>query len=574
LQNFADLQIIAEVETPEALLDLLKLASSQLEGAIDLVVLDLDLGRAAFGRSVGLSLCQQLKAQYRQMPVLLLSTTPDPPLLVAAWQTEAEGYCTKGGGITKLVEAMRQVASGQRYWDQEMPLIARSLTSPRFGREIASGPQGELSDWRGRLRSSGIQQIETALVEVTTQLSRPGLSLLDRAVLAGRRRELRTARWLVNRLLTPTSSLPPLSQSTSTPMPPIAESFSQSAVPEHILATRSAPSNLAPAAAPEADRLIRSVLFDLTFEKLQSGLQNLTDTPLEIDILRENKKRELLSVILRQVENVLEELRFSQVHPEQLAEKRARILRDLWRMAITEFLGKYYTLQVGQNEIAVVSVLEQDEAIVQTAILDKIPQLSQLFASLLFQAPLVIDNVTYPIGTTEALNRAEDLLQHLIIQVANAVMQPLLNHFADVEAVKQGFYDRRLLSTRDIERFRNNLSWKYRVERWVSEPKAIFESQFRLFVLNDRGIKTTHIYAPRHDELMQLSGIQYTVTLALEARDAISPRLRAAIAFLGSGMVYLLTDVVGRGIGLVGRGILKGIGNALQDNRFGRNSER
>lgn len=81
------------------------------------------------------------------------------------------------------------------------------------------------------------------------------------------------------------------------------------------------------------------------------------------------------------------------------------------------------------------------------------------------------------------------------------------------------------------------------------------------------------IYAPRNDELATLSGIPFLVTLVLEARDAIAPRVRAAVSFLGRGVVYVLTEVIGRGIGLVGRGIVKGIGNALQEPKPKR-SER
>jgi hypothetical protein len=32
--------------------------------------------------------------------------------------------------------------------------------------------------------------------------------------------------------------------------------------------------------------------------------------------------------------------------------------------------------------------------------------------------------------------------------------------------------------------------------------------------------------------------------------------------------------VIGRGIGLIGRGVIKGVGNALQDTRFSRDSGR
>jgi hypothetical protein len=61
--------------------------------------------------------------------------------------------------------------------------------------------------------------------------------------------------------------------------------------------------------------------------------------------------------------------------------------------------------------------------------------------------------------------------------------------------------------------------------------------------------------------LAQLSGIPLGVTLILEFRDAISPRIQSLVGFLGTGIVFVLTQVVGRGLGLVGRGILQGIGS-------------
>ncbi|PZO46363.1 MAG: DUF3685 domain-containing protein, partial [Phormidesmis priestleyi] len=71
----------------------------------------------------------------------------------------------------------------------------------------------------------------------------------------------------------------------------------------------------------------------------------------------------------------------------------------------------------------------------------------------------------------------------------------------------------------------------------------------------------------RRAELNRLGGIPLVVTLALETRDAIAPRLRTAFSIFGSSVVYVLTEVLGRGIGLVGRGILKGVGSAWQDTK-------
>jgi hypothetical protein len=86
--------------------------------------------------------------------------------------------------------------------------------------------------------------------------------------------------------------------------------------------------------------------------------------------------------------------------------------------------------------------------------------------------------------------------------------------------------------------------------------------------------KTTSIYAPRREELEQLQGLQLLVTLAYETRDALSPRLRATVAWVGRGVVYVLTQVVGKSIGLIVRGVIQGVGSTLQDTRFGKNGER
>ena len=409
-----------------------------------------------------------------------------------------------------------------------------------------------------QMRQSGLQQIDRSLAEVTSILKNPRLSIVDRVIWNGRRRELLAARWLIDKLL-------PVKVVEKIPIPD-----DDLKVRESVNSLQTTTFHLKSTITPSPPRM----LFDKTLDQLQSGLQNLTGSSLEIDILRYEKKRELLYLILRKLENILDELRYSQVQPNQLAQKLPIVLRDLWQESTTDFFGKYYTLLIGKQQIEVVNILLQDDEIIREAFLDKIPLLTDLFAYLLFQTPLVIESIADSFDQVKIIERLELLLQNLIIQVANAVIQPLLNHFADVSEIKQNFYDRRLMSTREITRFRNDLSWKYRFAKYIQEPKAIFESQHELLVLDDGGMKKISIYAPRTQELEELSGVQLVVTLALETRDAIAPRLRSAVTFIGSGVVYILTQVIGRGIGLIGRGIIQGIGSTLNETRFGKNNDR
>jgi DNA-binding NarL/FixJ family response regulator len=586
LEAFPDLQVVAEADTSAAALEIL--GAQEREYTIDLVVLELGLGRSNPTEELnvessnpplqgtlpeqpstpllsGLSLCQQLKAEYPNLPILLLTAESEPLLLMSAKEFGVEGYCAKGCAVVQIVQAMRQLMLGQSYWQtlvKEPPGLVNSVRSP---------------SWHSQLRSYGLRQIEDTLAQVTQQLENPKLSNLDWLFWSGRRRELLAARWVVNQLL-PTDVIVVERETTRRRNREAGRRGENSSLASSSQSPMPMGQVLPPSIPLPTSQLSRmphqATLFDLTLAKLQSGLSNLTGVVLEIDILQAEKKRDLLYIVLHKFEEILDELRFSQVMLEQLPQKRALLRQDLWQVSVTEFFGKYYTLQVGNQDVEVVNILLDDAVIVQTAILDKIPFVTELLSHQLFETPLMIDNVSYPAHTPEAIAQAELILENLLIQVANAVIQPLLNRFSDIEKIKQDFYDRRLISSRDIVRFRNNLSWRYRLSKLLNEPRAIFESRYDVFVLSDTGIKQTSIYAPRRQELEQLRGIQLAVTLAYETRDAIAPRLRTTFAWVGRGVVYILTQVLGRSIGLVVRGVIQGIGNTLQDTRFGKNSQR
>jgi DNA-binding NarL/FixJ family response regulator len=579
LLPFSDLQIIAEADEGRLALQMLQDYFGATEGReaeetaiapsspVDLMVLDLRLGCAHPNLIQGLQLCQEIKSLYPTLPVLLLNTNADPVMLAAAQQAGADGFLPKTVEAEQLVDAMRQVISGQSCWMKSHPSQMTNLLNARV-QPAASLPQPPKA-WaiaRRSWRLSGVQQIEASLAEVSSQLQDLDLPLLDRAILSGRRRELSAALWLVQRLLA-TPHLPEPEFSAQLDRRETRSAFQPEAIG---LLNQVGAIVSSPIVQPSQSGEIQSILFDAMAENLQTNLYNQTGVSLELDILREEKKRELLYLILRQFEEILRDLRFSQVQPEQLVEKRSTILRDLWQGVTHDFFGRYATIQLEGEAIEIVDQLLQDGDIVETEALDWIPFVPDLLAYLLFQTPLTIDDRSYAAGSPECLDRAELILGNLLIQVGNATLQPLLNRFADVEPIKQSFYDYRLMSSREIERFRNHLSWKYRWRKYIDEPKDIFESQYHLLTFTGKGIKSTAIYAPRRQELNSLTGIPWAVTFALETRDAIAPRLRSLASVIGSGFVYVLTEVVGRGIGLVGRGVLKGLGSVWPENKGDR----
>ena len=567
LEAITNLQVTGVVETDTAALQILAEIAQEDPNQVNLVVLEFGNGRSTTSQQLGLQFCRQLRALYPNLPILLLSSVQEQGLLLAAKSVGINGYCPKGTPLPELVVAMQEVADGGSYWFQDTEAIITPNSSLLIALNPQRGPRVPHSPLpffrlRNNLRLSGIAYIDPTLAAVTAQLQVPGLPLLDRAILAGQRRELLAARWLINRLLVSSQER----QEEHIPVadqPPLVPSLSSAIQQRQTVSPLLSPGTL------------QSELFASCVTKLQFSLLNVTDIPLEIDIFREDKKRELLYLILQKLAEQLDELRASQIEINQLYEVKFILLRDLWQAAITDFFGKFSRIKLGNKNIETVNFLLQNTEVVQRDILNRIPLYCEFYSYLLFQTELNIDNTFYPVVSAEAKSQALMILENLLIQVANGVVQPLLNSLADVEAIKKKFYGRQLISTREIERFRNDLSWKYRLANYINEPKAVFESRYELFVITPRGIANTSVYAPRNQELVKLSNIPLVVTLLLEFSDAIAPRLKSLLAFLGSGIVFILTQVIGQGLGLIGRGILQGIGSvSLVEKNFKRNSDR
>ena len=626
IEQYPDLEVVAELSRGTEALRILEarsIGSGAAKKPADLGILAVETLNLRSGQTEALAFCRELKSLYPNLPLLLLGGPLTPELLVHVQAAGANGYCPKNRDISLTIEAIRAVASGRTYWatdagtNLEIELKAAVVQTVENSAAMADkNVENSTVDTPVHKKMlayfclSGLREIDATLAVVQADLQEIKAadptdlpSILDGVVLSGRRRELLAARWIVSQLLFEGKGKKAFGRKQKAfgrKQRGEGRGEKEEIRGENLL--NNSQSQLANSQVSAESLVVatnwQGSLFDSAAAKLQFDLVNLTGLPLEIDILRSTKKRELMSSILRKLEDLLEELRFSQVQQTQLSQKMPAILRDLWEATIIDFFGRYYTLQTAETRVfdgsqislklgesqgesaadilagsgvEVVPMLLADADVVAAQILDKIPMTVDLFAHLLFEIPLTVDNISCVAGSPEAMQRAEALLENLAIQVASGVVQPLLNNLANIEEIKQIFYDGKLISTREIERFRNNLSWRYRWDSYFVEPKAIFESRFWLFVLGDSGIKRISIYAPRNLELAQLSGWQLALTLLLETRDAIAPRVRAVISLLGAGVVYVLTQVIGRGIGLIGRGIIQGIGNSLQDSKFGKN---
>ena len=407
LAQFPELEVVAEAETVAEAVEFLQGA-----GELDLVILDLNIGAknsesAAIDRQSGLELCQRLKSEYPQLPILVLSSPQPSELVEMVLLAGVEGYCLKGNNPDELTTAIRLVASGNQYLDDRQRLVSQpSNQANRLMRNLPE--QTVVAIVKRNFYLSGMRGIDRVLAEVKANLANANSDQISdqitKMVLAGQARELQAARWLVNRLW---------GQKTDPAMPaanadPNLDEIFASPVELSDRSTQKA-NNSSQEQSEEQSRnnalAVQASLWDKTVNKLQSSLLNISKTPLEIDILKDEKKRQLLYIALRQIEQSIADLRFSQIQPSQLELKISDILKSIWQDTVINFFGKYYVLSNADSEVNVVDVLLKDEEIVQTEFLDKIPQFDNLLSHLLFETELVIDDSSAAIGTPEAMQR-------------------------------------------------------------------------------------------------------------------------------------------------------------------------
>ncbi|WNC32068.1 MULTISPECIES: DUF3685 domain-containing protein [unclassified Thermosynechococcus] len=461
-------------------------------------------------------LWQWLKQHYPALRIILTVRPAALELVSLAQQAGVEGIYHRNTALSDLLAAILAIAQGE---------IVHTVTPPKPPLSVLF--PNPWDRWRYQVLQQGLGEMDAWLQGLDQYLGRSRLSALERLVCEGRHREIRAARWLVSRFLPQPTQAPP-----------------------------------APVVSPVRPQIeIISQLVDRCLQRMQSDLLNLTSRPLELEVLTLQQRRELLYTILRQWDLLVRTLQATPPSIEFLHQRGSSLLQDLWEQSLREFF-RPYRFALGSDADLIEQLLTERET-VASVYLKPIPFVAEMLAHLLVQQPLTLHQQTYRYGTAAALEILDALLDHWLLTVANGIVYPLLNRCCYSAVIQQTFFQPQYTSTREMERFRNALSWHYRWRRWVKEPQDIFESRLVLLRLTERGIQELALTVPRQQELMQLEGIPYALTLALEARDALAPPVRAVVAWVGKGVVYLLTQVIGRGLGLIGRGILQGIGQSV-----------
>jgi hypothetical protein len=193
----------------------------------------------------------------------------------------------------------------------------------------------------------------------------------------------------------------------------------------------------------------------------------------------------------------------------------------------------------------------------------ELPDPMAMLTTLIEARPLLVDGRLLAPDEPQAVLYLEMLLANWLVRSAELISAELLSACAEWPELRRYLLRPDLLATRNLERLRNQLNAQQRWTSWFERPIQLYESRRPLYRLESGAILSTDLTEPRDRELRQLGWPQQFVTLSLEARDALAPQLQSLLRRLGDLVVVILTRVLGRAIGLVGRGILQGMGRSI-----------
>ncbi|SBO42033.1 DUF3685 domain-containing protein [Cyanobium sp. NIES-981] len=513
-EHFDDLEVVLE--------------PSRLEGAPALV---LWRPAAGTGAEVLRRECLLLRERWRPAPLLVL-LPPGHGLAASTLLALSAHGLLEAPGLEDLLEAVRTLRAGGRVLQLQTPL-PQGMPQER-PQQLGLGQ---------KLLVSGLEQIEASSALCRRLLDPPPSQPLQRWALEGRLRELACARQLLLLLWGPLSMAWELPD-TAAPVPetPAARAGGGGSL---TLQQR----NAAGIWLAVRQRLETAIT---------AGLENQSGQLLAIEGLHPERCRDLLLALLDQLESLRGQLASEAEGANALLERWLACQPQLREQALRTMASPYVQLprQGVLEPVARTLIASSDLTVVDP----DLPDLQPMLATLVLAQPLLVEGQLVPADEMRAVLHLERLVANWLVRTAELLAADVLACCGSWPELRRYLLRSDLLATRNLERLRNQLNAQQRWGDLFERPVAIYESRRQLLCVDTGRIAAVNLLEPRDGELQRLGPLQQLVTLALETRDAVAPQLRQLIQSLGNLVVVVLTEVVGRAIGLVGRGILQGMG--------------
>ena len=236
------------------------------------------------------------------------------------------------------------------------------------------------------------------------------------------------------------------------------------------------------------------------------------------------------------------------------------LIDELKKNTISRITDNYYRLKRNSNSISINEYLNSQ---INSFEEDTESHDAYMFVDpILRNEPIEYDGKLLPIYEKETFKILETIISNWVIRNCNLLASELFNICSNWPELRMILINPQLQSTRSFERFRNNINNYNRWHYYIYMPIYLYESKREYIDIVDNKFLRYFKDENREEDLRKLEWLQKQVTLLVEIRDALAPQIEIAIKYIGNIFVTLLTKVIGKAIGLIGKGIMQGLGRS------------
>ena len=473
----------------------------------------------------------RLKERWSPSPILIILPEKIRLTPTDLLQFESEGLL-QGPDLKTLNKSIETIINGGRVFK-----IKEKYKDTTSTRKTTLG----LGQW---LLISGVQQINDDLEIINFHLDPPPENIFSTIILLGRKRELKKAKSILNYLWGPMQvaieNIAPVS---------IKNNQNLDDFDLDISLTKKDPIAV-------WQEIYKTVEFSI-----QGDLKNSTGNLLALEGIKSVYKKDLLLSLLNQVNQVIEKLRVQKNNNVDLNQSWTDLQNEIRQQALRSIIGNYIRLPLnGKNtQVAEELILRADLSFID----EELPNPGYLLNPLILNSPVSLDGQIFSTDDPRALIHLQLLLTNWLIRTAEIVSAEIISISSEWPEFRHYLLNKQLISTRELERLRNQLNSQNQLQNLIKKPIRIYESKRLLYTFKKNQITTIIINEPRDEELRKLGWWQQQVALLVETRDALAPQIQSLIKYMGDLMVVVLTKVIGRAIGLVGKGIAQGMGRTI-----------
>ena len=306
-------------------------------------------------------------------------------------------------------------------------------------------------------------------------------------------------------------------------------------------------------------------IWDLILERLS---KRYNSTNLDVDfnnssIILSGIKKEFISRLickmLDELDNLIKNIK-ENYKEKDYKEDFNSLIEELRLNTISNITESYFRVKKNGESISLNEYIYKE---VTCNEIDRESHESIMFIDpIIKNEPIDYDGKLLPLYETESFIILENIISNWIIRNCNLLASEVFNICSSWPELRTLLINPQLQSTRSFERFRNNINNYNRWHENIYMPIYLYESKREYIDIIDSKFTRYYKNENRENELKNLEWFQKQVTLLVEIRDAIAPQLEIAVKYIGNLFVNFLTKVVGKAIGLVGKGILQGLGRS------------